>query len=287
MLGVTRFLLFTLYAPLASWGEIAVGESRGSWDRPSRSAVLGLLAAGLGITRDEQERHDALDAGYGVAVRLDAPGAALVDYHTAQTVAASAVKKHRPATRRALLAAGAPETILSRRAYRQDAVATVAVWTRRPEPGRPAPRWTLDALAESLRRPAFTLYAGRKANAFGLPLGPRTHDAATLADALAWYAGSRGMADDAPVPARAAVGGVTSRLRPRAGWGRDVAFDDPREDVVPGFPTDRRDVRRDAAAQRARWQFAERVVHSGTLPAAALATAPAGTGGAGGAGGPA
>ena len=30
---MTGFLLFTLYAPLASWGEIAVGETRGSWDR--------------------------------------------------------------------------------------------------------------------------------------------------------------------------------------------------------------------------------------------------------------
>ena len=42
------FLTFALAAPLAAMGEIAVGERRGSWDRPGRSAVLGLIAAVLG-----------------------------------------------------------------------------------------------------------------------------------------------------------------------------------------------------------------------------------------------
>ena len=72
---MTEFLLLTLYAPLASWGDIAVGEVRGSWDRPSRSAVLGLVAAALGVDRADQAAHDALDVGYGVAVRQDAAGA--------------------------------------------------------------------------------------------------------------------------------------------------------------------------------------------------------------------
>ena len=185
---MTTFLLFSLYAPLASWGEIAVGESRGSWDRPSRSAVLGLVAAAFGIAREDQAAHDALDDGYGVGTRLDAPGAPLVDYHTAQTVAASAVKKHRPTTRAELLAAGEHETILSRRAYRQDALATVALWQRRAEA-----RWSLDSVRDALVRPTFALYAGRKANVFALPLAPAVRECATLADAFTGYAASRGM----------------------------------------------------------------------------------------------
>lgn len=262
---MTRFLLLTLCAPLASWGEIAVGESRGSWDRPSRSAVLGLVAAALGLTRDDQPAHDALDAGYAVAVRLDAPGAPLVDYHTAQTVGASAVRKHRPATRAALLASVPPgdrETVLSRRAYRADALATVALWARDAEP-----RWPLEALRDALRRPAFAVYAGRKANALGMPLGAEVAEAATLADALVGYAAGRGMRADAPAAARAAVDGVLARLRPRGGWGREVAFDDPGA-VAAGIEVRRREVRRDAGAQRARWQFAERVVMVGALPPA-------------------
>lgn len=90
--AVPEFLLLTLYAPLSSWGGIAVGEERNSWDRPSRSAVLGLVAAALGVARDDQASHDALDWGYGVAVRLDVAGSSVVDYHTAQSVAQASVK---------------------------------------------------------------------------------------------------------------------------------------------------------------------------------------------------
>lgn len=237
---MTEFLLFTLYAPLASWGEIAVGEARGSWDRPSRSAVLGLLAAALGVTRDDQEAHDALGAGYGVAVRLDAPGTMLSDYHTAQTIAAAAVKKSRPTTRAELLASGEPETILSRRAYRQDAVATVALWAR------PEARWTLARLAEALRHPAFVLYAGRKATPFGAPLDPALVEAGSLADALATRpAGVRGLSD-----------GV---LRGRRAWGREVSHD-PCDGFASGLELLRRETRRDVPIHRERWQFAERVV---------------------------
>lgn len=252
------FLLFTLYAPLASWGDIAVGESRGSWDRPSRSAVLGLVAAALGVTREDQAAHDALDAGYGFAVRLDAAGAPLADYHTAQTVAESAVKrvrKERGAFSRAALFAAAPdrETILSRRAYRQDAFATAALWARG------GARWALGALAAALARPAFVPYAGRKANALGLPLAPEVVEAGTLAAAFAARPlVPRGLAD---VPAA-----VRRALAPGA---REVAHDPCDADgFASGLDALRRETRRDAGVQRARWQFATRVVEVGLLAGA-------------------
>lgn len=247
---MTDFLLFTLYAPLASWGDIAVGESRGSWDRPSRSAVLGLLGAALGIVRDDQASHDVLDAGYGMAVRLDASGAPLSDYHTAQTVAASAVKKRQPRTRAALLSSGDHETILSRRIYRQDALATVVLWVRG---GAPA-RWTLEQLEQALRRPAFLLYAGRKANALGAPLDPEVISADTIA---------RAFERRAPAPR----GFDASSLIGAGQWGREVAHDPihPRDGFSSGLLPFRRDVRRDVPTHRARWQFGERVVEIGLL----------------------
>lgn len=243
---MTDFLLFTLYSPLTSWGEIAVGESRGSWDRPSRSAVLGFLAAALGLVREDDEAHAALDVGYGIAVRLDAPGMPLGDYHTAQTVSASAVKKRRPATRAELLAAGERETILSRRVYRQDALATIAVW------GRSGARWTLTELGEALRKPAFVLYAGRKANALGLPADPEIVAASTLATAL------RGRTHERARRAGIALG----RLHP-------VAAPEVSHDRCDGFAAGlrpmRTEVRRDASPDRRRWQFGERVVEVGVL----------------------
>lgn len=247
---MTPFLLLTLYAPLSSWGDIAVGEVRGTWDRPSRSAVLGLVAAALGVDRDDQGAHDALDSGYGVAARQDAAGAPLVDYHTAQTAVEGTVKalKKRgvPLTRRALLDKrnGDPQTILSRRSYRQDALATVALWARA------GARWPLGQLVERLRRPVFVLYAGRKANAFGLPLDPEVVAADTLAGAFARRAD----------PPRALD---ASRLRLAPVGAREIAHDPCADDFASGLRTVRRELRRDAGAQRTRWQFAERVVEVG------------------------
>lgn len=242
---MTDFLLFTLYAPLSSWGDIAVGESRGTWDRPSRSAVLGLLGAGLGVLREDDEAQTALSTGYGIAVRLDAGGTPLDDYHTTQTVSASVVKKRRPATRAELLAVQDRETILSRRSYRQDALATAAVWMR----GQP--RWTLSELAGALRQPVFVLYAGRKSNALGLPLDPEIVPADTL---------------------RGAFAGRTYERPSKAGFDLDRLLrhapvpevsHDPCDGFASGMGVLRRAVRRDVPTDRHRWQFVDRVVEVG------------------------
>ena len=44
---MSELLVFRLFGPLASWGEIAVGQVRPSAVRPTRSALLGLLAGGV------------------------------------------------------------------------------------------------------------------------------------------------------------------------------------------------------------------------------------------------
>lgn len=243
---MTNFLLFTLYSPLASWGEIAVGGARGSWDRPSRSAVLGFIGAALGVVREDSNAHSALDSGYGVAIRLDAPGTPLGDYHTAQTVSASVVRKQQPATRAELLAAGERETILSRRYYRQDALATVALVAR------DGARWTLAELERAIREPAFVLYAGRKSNALGLPADPELISAETLDDALR-------LRDHR----RIQLGGFALQTLRLAG-----APEVSRDADVPTGPAlrqVRREVRRDSSPDRQRWQFAERVVEVGVL----------------------
>lgn len=245
-----EFLLLTLYAPLSSWGDIAVGEFRGSWDRPSRSAVLGLVAAALGLERENQDAHDELDRGYGVAVRADVSGTPLVDYHTAQTVSATTVRKRQPATRAELLDVRDRQTILSRRSYHQDALATVALWARE------GARWPLEALRDALQRPQFVLYAGRKANVFGLPLDPSVERAATLAEALALR----------PCALDALTALDTEHWRQAPSATVEVSHD-----ACDGFESGlrqlRRDIRRDTGAHRGRWQFANRVVDVGVMPA--------------------
>ena len=246
---MTDFLMFTVCAPLASWGEIAVGEMRGSWDRPSRSAILGLLAAGLGLSREERDAHDELDRSLSIAVRADAPGDLIADYHTTQSVAASIVKRRGLGTRAELMAVRPEdrETILSRRTYRANAVSTIAVWQRAT-----ATR-SLSVLQRALERPGFVPYAGRKANALALPMAPSIESQETMAAAFA--------ARESSMAVR-----FVEQFRPTGGWGSEIAHD-PCEQFASGLSGPlRREVRRDTHPDRSRWQFAERIVEIGFLP---------------------
>jgi CRISPR system Cascade subunit CasD len=206
-----------------------------------------MIAAALGIDRVDQSAHDALDLGYGFAVRLDASGIPLVDYHTAQTVAASAIKKHRPTTRAAMLKCADPETMLSRRWYRQDALVTICLWAHDKA------KWQLEEIAAALRQPIYVLYAGRKANVLGLPLSPTIIEADTLEEAFRRHVAI-------PDDLRELQRGVFPR-------GSDADRAEISHDACVGFSSGlkelRSEVRRDAGANRLRWQFAERTVEVG------------------------
>jgi CRISPR system Cascade subunit CasD len=248
------FLLFTLHAPMASWGDVAVGERRTTWRVPSRSAILGLCGAALGIQRDDSDAQHALAREYRAAVRVDAGGAVAEDYQTIQAVAVSNVRRAAPATRAELLAHPERETILSRRRYLDNSLFTAAVWAT------PLARWSLAQLAAALVAPTFVLYAGRKAHPLGLPMRPEVLEAETLAIAF----GQRpALPDEHPM-----LEELGRRLRGPEGWGREVHHD-PCEDFDSGLVTPlRREVRRDVPLTRSSaWQFVEREVLVGSLPA--------------------
>ncbi len=77
-----EYLVFQLYAPLASWGR-SVWRIRHSATVPTRSALLGLLAAALGIRRDEEARLNNFNRHYHLAVHaLASQDRWLRDYHT-------------------------------------------------------------------------------------------------------------------------------------------------------------------------------------------------------------
>lgn len=173
---MTDYLLLRLYGPLASWGEIAVGESRHSAVHPSRSALLGLLGAALGIERNDDTRQKALTRGYRFGIKLEAAGSPLRDYHTVQVGVAP--RKFQFRSRRQELAADKVDTILSSREYRCDSLALVVVEAL---PGAPA---ELDELAQALRQPHFPLYLGRKSCPLALPLQPQRISADSLHEAL-------------------------------------------------------------------------------------------------------
>lgn len=173
---MTDYLLLRLYGPLASWGEIAVGESRHSAVHPSRSALLGLLGAALGIERSDEAGQQSLVQSYRFGIKLECAGSPLRDYHTVQSGVPP--RKSRFRSRRQELAADKVDTLLSSREYRCDSLAVVAV------EALPQARHDLEHLAQSLRRPFFPLYLGRKSCPLALPLAPRHVAAATLREAF-------------------------------------------------------------------------------------------------------
>ena len=231
-----RFLLFTLYAPMGSFGEIAVGERRMSWARPGRSAVLGLIAAAQGIERADEAAHQRLETGLHYAVRTDAPGRPFIDYHTAQTPKARRGRSF--ATRREELESDALNTVLSTREWRSDPCFTVALWARSGHVVN------LGSVAECLRHPRYVLYLGRKSAPLGLPLDPAIVEADTFMDAFDARPPSDGVRQ---ILQHIGVDGVSHGA---------IACDND----APGAPVDGRvERRRDSVANRARWQFAERL----------------------------
>lgn len=180
---MTAFLTFSLVAPLVSFGGIAVGERRLGGDRPAKSAILGLVAAALGIERNDDAAHAALARELFYAVRTEdmkvrSPRRLMTDYHTAQTPPRA--RNQRFATRREEVAdKKSLGTILSYREYRSDCSFTVALWLRTS-----APRFGLEEIEAALRQPVYVPYLGRKACPLMLPMRPHIVAAETLRQAF-------------------------------------------------------------------------------------------------------
>lgn len=172
-----KHLLFTLQAPMGAFGDIAVGEKRGSWDRPGKSGVIGLIAAACGIGRGDEDRMLPLRTGLCCAVLANAAGREFTDFHTVQ----SPEQPKRGVvlrTRKDEVEADAVQTKLTKRDWRVDFFFTVCVWAK------DGADVDVHALADALRRPAFALYVGRRAAPLALPLDPEVVDAATYRDAF-------------------------------------------------------------------------------------------------------
>lgn len=238
------FLVFQLYGPMAAWGDIAVGGYRPSFAHPSKSAIIGLLAAALGIRRDEDERQKTLADACSFAVRVDAMGTLLRDYHTAQVPSEKKGVTHY--TRYSELAVKELNTILSSRDYRCDAIYIVAISFRNGcadslrilAERLNVQEFTLSGLAEKLSKPVFVLYLGRKSCPLALPLQPKVVSAENFREALENYSFST---DDLPEIVQSSQVGVY--------W---------EDGVESGYDSEHVITRRDVPLSRKRWQFAER-----------------------------
>ncbi|MFI9410045.1 type I-E CRISPR-associated protein Cas5/CasD [Nocardia gamkensis] len=156
-------LVLRLAGPLQSWGDHSEYNQRRSAAQPTKSGIVGLLAAADG--RDRSADIADLTA-LTLGVRVDEPGTLLRDYHTVSdytgqplpsaTLTARGVQKH------ATLGSGNKKrTHVTQRFYLQDAVFVIAV---------SGPTQLLEHLSRALRHPVFPLALGRRSCPPTLPL---------------------------------------------------------------------------------------------------------------------
>ncbi|MFK0121143.1 type I-E CRISPR-associated protein Cas5/CasD [Streptomyces sp. NPDC090994] len=176
---LTAVLLLRLAAPLQSWGDRSTFNRRETRPEPTKSGVVGLLAAAAG-----RPRHAALDdlAGLGLGIRIDQPGSLLRDYHTVsdyrgQPLLAAAVT----AKGRQKPTSPAKHTHITQRFYLQDAIFLAAV---------EGPQELITTLEHAVRHPAFPLALGRRScvPAQPLVLGQRTGCLQDVLRAEPWQA---------------------------------------------------------------------------------------------------
>ena len=124
-------LLLRFAAPMQSWGSYSRFQWRETDKEPTKSAVIGMLAAALGRRRDESI-DDLVNISFGV--RIDQPGRLIRDFHTAQTV-------------------DRKQAFISYRRYLSDAVFLVALQDTDAK---------LEIYQSALLSPAFPLFLGRR-----------------------------------------------------------------------------------------------------------------------------
>ncbi len=153
-------LLLRLAGPMQAWGSGSRFVRRATDHAPTKSGVIGLLAAARGLRRTDP-LEDLLALQFGV--RLDQPGRIERDFQTTRTVD------------------GGRSFPLTERYYLTDATFVAAV---EGDDG------LIAALDAAVRRPVYPLYLGRRScpPVGALTLGTRTVDVWTALTTEPWQA---------------------------------------------------------------------------------------------------
>ena len=129
-------LLLRLAAPLQAWGAESKFETRRTLHYPTKSGVIGMIAAALGFSRNHS--LEVLN-GLRFGIRIDKEGELIRDYHTVR--------------------AGKP--YITERYYLSDAVFLV---------GLEGDAELLSKIETALKTPAYPLYLGRRSCPPTMPL---------------------------------------------------------------------------------------------------------------------
>lgn len=146
-------LLLRICGPMQSWGTRSRFSERDTEMEPSKSGILGVLCAALGMPRTEPLDGGASNlAGLLMGVRVDHEGTLARDYHTAGGGGAGVRRADGSVSR---------DAVLSNRYYLAEADFLV---------GLEGDRRFLDRLDAALRAPRWQLSLGRKSFVPGVPV---------------------------------------------------------------------------------------------------------------------
>lgn len=135
---ILKSILLKFAGPLQSWGTNSHFETRYTDYYPSKSALIGIIAASFGYRRFEDENIIKLN-DIDFACRVDQKGTLLRDYHTAQ--------KFKPN-------GNFDRTYVTDRYYLEDAVCIVAIGHENEE--------FVDKIQFALKNPYFQTFMGRR-----------------------------------------------------------------------------------------------------------------------------
>ncbi len=227
---MTKFLVFSLVAPMGACGYFAGYDRRPTETWPRKSAILGIVGAALGVRKDDSEGQRKL-ASWNVAVSVPQGSTAMFrDYHTVQTVPG---KVKNPNSRpEALLKIGREvNTLVTQRDYLSDLFFGVALW-----PGNGG--GDLEDLRKALEQPYYIPYFGRKSCPFSAPFGPEIVEVAH------------------PVAALEAAVWPCWLEQPRL----QCVYTDPVQQEFAGWMNVQEEIVWDSPIDRKKWHFAKRQV---------------------------
>ena len=138
-------LLLQLIGPMQSWGTTSRFDVRETGKEPSKSGILGILAAALGIDRSNWKDLEPLTQ-LTMGVRHDRPGFPRIDLQTAGCAAGETMIKANGTQ--------SHNGVLSRRHYLADAAFLVGLES--PD------RLPLEAILGALKNPVWPIGLGRK-----------------------------------------------------------------------------------------------------------------------------
>ncbi|MFO8071970.1 MAG: type I-E CRISPR-associated protein Cas5/CasD [Polyangia bacterium] len=177
-----QYLILKLEGPMQAWGGHTYEDHRPTELFPTRSGLVGLLAACLGIDRADSESQQALSDSFRYAVRSDA----------GREVAGTTVRKtvmtdfHTIMDARKVDGKANKYPVVSRRDYLCDASFTVAMEFV------DGARFGRKQLQEAVEKPRYTPSLGRRSCPLGRPVFEDVVEASSALEALSNVEPGRG-----------------------------------------------------------------------------------------------